>query len=198
MSDLYRRSANDEELMKFDPYAHAMTVITEPHRMNHDGFMFHASGKVDGMVNNNVDDFLIVTAASNYPHLQRMMFDFGSGDVTVETYEGSTASADGTPIAAFNTNRNSSNTPDLILNSAPTITDVGARLHIAWAPPTASGRGRSAQGISDVVQGEEWILAPSTKYLVRVTNNSGETISYRHELLWYEIDYKHSETKVYG
>ena len=191
MTDNWRDSKNDEELRKFDLYAHAVTTITEPHRMAHDGFMFHASGKVTGMIDANVDEFLLVTAAGNFPHIQRMRLDLGGGDVDIQSYEGATASNDGTPITTFNTNRNSSNTADMVLNSAPTLTGDGSLVHTTWAPPTANGVGQSAQGVSNIEAGEEWILKPGTKYLIRITNNSGGTIDYRWELLWYEIGYQH-------
>jgi len=190
MPDNFRRlQASDEEMRKFDPFVHAVTTITSPHRMAHDGFMFHASGKVTGMVDSNVDEFLLVTAAGNFPHLQRMRFDFGRGDIDVQAYEGATTSNDGTPIVIHNTNRNSSHTADLSFNSAPTLTGDGTLIHTTWAPPTANGVGQSAQGVSNIEAGEEWILQPSTKYLIRVTNNSGGTISYRWELLFYEVGY---------
>ena len=35
--------------------------------------------------------------------------------------------------------------------------------------------------------GEEWILAPSTKYLFRITNNSGGILDLSYEFVWYEI-----------
>lgn len=198
MGDTYRRSANDEELFKFDQFAHAVTTIDEPHRMAHDGFMYHASGKVTGMIDANVDEFLLTTQAFNFPHLQRLNFDFGAGDIDIQSYEGATASADGTVIGSNNTNRNSANTADLVMTSGPTLTGDGTLIHTTWAHPVGTGIGQSAQGISDVTNGEEWILKPSTKYLIRITNNSGATISYRYEVLFYELGYSTSETKNYG
>ena len=185
----FRTGPRDEEDRKFDNYAHAVTVIEETHRINHDGMMFHASGKVTGMIDENVDDFLMVTPAFIYPHVQRFRMDLGKGDVDILAYEGATASADGAAITAFNTNRNSSKTPGLVLTSGPTVTDIGTLINTAWAAPTGTGIGQSANGISTLTAGEEWILKPSTKYLIRITNNSGATIAYRYEFLWYELSY---------
>jgi len=174
-----------------DDLTGAQVVLSEEHHMTHEGFMYHASGKVTGMVDSNVDDFLLVTPAGNYPHMQRLRFDFGAGDIDVQSYEDVTTSADGSSLSSsiVNTNRDSANTPNLTLFSGPTVTDIGTLLHTTWAPPTATGNGQSANGISQIEAGEEWILKPSTKYLVRITNNSGATISYRWELLFYEIGY---------
>jgi hypothetical protein len=172
-----------------DDNSGAQVVIEELHHMVHEGFLYHSSGKVTGMVDTNVDDFLFVTAANNYPHLQSLTFSFGAGDIDLLVYEGSTASADGTPEIIFNTNRNSVLTPNMVFNSAPTITGVGTLVHTGWAVPTAAGVGHTESGITTEGTGEEWLLKPSTKYLVRITNNSGATINYRWELLFYEIGY---------
>jgi len=185
----FRLSTNDEILHAFDPLHHAHTTIDVTHRVAHDGFMHHASGKVTGMVADNVDDFLITTPAGVYPHLQRVNFDFGDGDIDIQTYHSSTTSAPGTTLANLNTNRNSSKTAGAVLSFGPTVTGIGTLMHTAWAPPTATGNGQSAAGISDIENGEEWILAPSSKYIIRVTNGSGSEIEYRYEFLWYELDF---------
>jgi hypothetical protein len=190
MADNFRKSPGDEEQRKFDPFVHAITVISEPHRLGHDGFVYHASGKVTGMVDANVDEFLLAVPAATFPHIQRVRFSFGGGDVDIETYEGATTSDDGVALSELNTNRNSSNTPSTVLTFGPTVTDDGTLIHTAWAPPTAAGIGLSSEGSGNVDAGEEWILAPSTKYLVRLTNNSGATIDYRWEFFWYEIGYE--------
>ena len=154
--------------------------------------VFHASGKVTGMIDANVDDFLITVPALSFPHFQRMRIFAGRGDMDINVYEGATTSADGGAVASQNTNRNSSNTPSLVLTSAPTVTDAGTLVHTSWLPPTSAGQGQSgATGLSGETNGEEWVLQPSTKYLIRITNNSGATIDYAYEMLWYEIGYDH-------
>jgi len=42
-------------------------------------------------------------------------------------------------------------------------------------------------GISDVSNGEEWIMAPATDYLMRITNRSGADLTFSWEMLWYEL-----------
>jgi hypothetical protein len=190
MADNFREHAGDEEQYKFDPLAHAVSTIDALHRMTHDGFVYHTSGKVTGMVDANVDDFLLEVPALTFPHFQRWRFGFGRGDIDIQVYEGTTTSDDGTEITAiYNTNRNSANTPDLNIFSAPTVTDVGTLVHTTWMVPTSTGVGLSSAGLVGETNGEEWVLKPSTKYLIRVTNNSGATVSYAYEALWYEIGY---------
>jgi len=189
MADNFRGSPGYEEQRKFDPHAHAVTVIQGLHRMTHDGFVYHASGKVTGMVDANVDDFLIAVPAGTFPHFQRLQVTAGRGDIDIQVYEGTTTSADGAAITTFNVNRNSLNTPSSVVTFGPTVSVAGPLIHTQWIQPTATGVGQSPSGIVGETNGEEWVLKPSTKYLVRITNNSGATIAYRYELLFYEIDY---------
>ena len=173
----------------YDDEVHSLSVIEEIHRMNHAGFMFHSSGKVTGMIADNVDDFLLVTGDLEV-HLQSMNFNFGRGDIDVLAYEDTVTSNDGTPITTlFNTNRNSANTPLMTLFSAPTVTGVGTLIHTTWVVPTATGVGQSPAGITTDGNGEEWELKPNSKYMVRITNSSGATIDYRWELRWYEPNF---------
>lgn len=184
----WRDSQGDEELRKFDKFTHAVTIIQEQHRHSHDGFMYHASGKVAALGNGADQDFLLAVPALTFPHLQRFSISVEAGDVDILLYEGTTTSDDGTPDGELNVNRNSANTPGSVLSLTPTVTGVGTLLHTSWIPPTGAGVGSSA-GVLDVTLGEEWVLKPSTKYLFRVTNNSGGSIDLRYEFVWYEIGY---------
>lgn len=191
MVDSWRDSRDDEEHWKFDLIAHAATEIDHVHRMNHDGFVFHSSGKVAGMVDSNVDDFLLVTPASPEPHIQTFELRMGRGDIDILTYEGTTTSADGAAQSVLNTHRDraATQTPGTTLHIGPTVSAVGTLIHTQWLPPTATGTGLSGGGFVGEGAGEEWILKPSTKYLIRITNNSGATIDYRWEAVWYEPGY---------
>ena len=173
----------------YDPFAHALTVIQEQHRLIHDGMFYQTSGKQTGLLNAGVEDFLMVTPAFNFPHIQIMQLNFGRGDIDFVAYENTTVSDNGTPLPIENVNRNSSNVPALDLYASPTVTGVGDHIFTLWVPPTGTGTGQSANGVAGVGQGSEWILAPSTNYLVRLTNNSGSTIDWSYEFAWYEIGY---------
>lgn len=173
--------------MAFDPFASALTVIDEPHRMTHDGFVFHASGKVTGILDAGVQDFLMSCPANCFPHVQKWNINGGRGDIDLLWYEDTVTSSDGTPLLAVNTNRTSSNTPNCQAFINPTITDLGTIMTTNWAPPTGVGVGQTPNGTINVNEGEEWILKPATKYGFRMVNNSGATISARFEIVWYEI-----------
>jgi hypothetical protein len=189
VADNFRPNANTEEAYKFDSFAHAVTVIEEPHRLSHDGMMFHASG-LSTIANGATGDFVMITPANCYPHIQRVQLDVEAGEVALAMYEDSVLSSDGTPLpAAINTNRNSARVACAALYGAPTVTDAGNLFHTAWIPPTGAGVGSSVGVLNVSLFGEEWILKPSTKYLFRITNNSGGVLDLRYEFVWYEIDY---------
>jgi len=190
MSNLpYRHEPFDEEKFKFDPLAHATTVIQEQHRVIHDGMFFTTSGKNTGWTNGTTQEFLISPPAGCFPHIQAMLLSFGKGDIDFAAYEGPTITDNGTALPTRNVNRNSTNTPDLNLYASPTTTDDGELEYQLWVPPTATGAGQSANGITGVGQGSEWILKPETPWLVRLTNNSGSTIDWSYEFSWYELSY---------
>jgi len=171
-----------------DAYTFADTIIDVVHRHTHDGMVFHTSGKVTGMVDTDVDNFL-VKANGGAPHFQRFRITAGRGDIDVQVYEDVVVSADGSALASNNTNRFSSNSAVMTLHSGPTITDDGTLIHTTWLPPTSTGVGQTASGLVGETNGEEWILHASKQYLVRLINNSGATIAYAYEMLWYEIGY---------
>ena len=171
-----------------DPYAHALTVIQEPHRLAHDGMMFSTTGKLTGLANAGVQDILIQTNGTHM-HLHKVSFAFGRGDIDIASYEGGNIAA-GTPLVNQNTNRNSSNTSGASISYSPAITTTGTLIHQRWVPPTAAGTGpRPGAGLSDLANDEEWILAPNTSYLIRLTNNSGALINLGFDFLWYEVTY---------
>ena len=187
----FREHVADEEGYKFAPDVHAVTTMPHEHRVAHDGFFFHASGKVTGMIDTNVDDFLIVTPAAPEVNFASVHLSLGKGDVDIQVYEDSTTSAAGSALPVLNVNRNSTITPGTVLTFGPTVTGIGTLVHTEWAPPTAAGIGQTASGIDSAGgKGEEWILKPSAKYIIRLTNNSGETISYQWDMSWYEPDYE--------
>jgi len=192
MADNYRNHDQErgESVRQFDPLVHAITIIQEQHRMVHDGFMFQTSGKQTGWLDAADKLFLITTPALSFPHIQVMRLNFGRGDIDFEAFEGATTSADGAALTLQNVNRNSSNTPNIVLTAEPTVTDDGTSIFTLWVPPTSAGVGNSANGVEGIGQGSEWVLKPSTKYLIRLTNNSGSTIDWSYEFAWYEIGYE--------
>ncbi len=169
-----------------DTFTGAVGVINEPHLMVHRGNVFHVSGKITALANGASHDFLVAVPAATFPHFNAVRMHYGGGNVDLLVYENPTVTVPGSVLSSFNVNRNSSNTPDTVITSAPTTSAVGTLLATHWAPPTAAGVGLSADGVS-ITQGEEWVLAQNEDYLVRITNNSGASIDFAYEFVWYEV-----------
>lgn len=180
----FRTNPGDEERYKFDRYAHAATMIAETHRMVHDGMFFHFDRRVAGIVNGASSDILLAVPAGVFPHLNTTLITTDTGGVDVKFYEGTTTSADGTAVSTFNRNRNSTNTPSTVITHTPTVTGVGTLIHDALIPAPAKDAGLISAAVN-----EEWVLKPSTKYLLRVTNNSGGNVEVVFDVAWYEIGY---------
>lgn len=178
------RTVADAEADKFDRFSRAVSVITEEHRLSHEGLVYHATHRVAALANSASLDILLDVPANTFPHLRKLMFHLESGPCDIEFFEGTTTSADGTGITVFNRNRNSANTAGTVITHTPTITDDGTRLHDLYSPTGGKDVGSDTLGL-----GEEWTLAPSTKYLLRLTNNSGAVLDFSLEIMFYEIDW---------
>jgi hypothetical protein len=153
--------------------------------------IFNWTGKGLALANEGVVDFLLVTGAKPI-HMNRVSFFFGRGDIDMVNYSGVTTSANGSDVSSTikNVNEESTNTDStLTVFTGPTVTDIGTLIHTAWAPPTATGQGQTHSG-TGIDSGEEWVLKPNTKYLWRITNNSGVEIDYAWDNLFYDLSYE--------
>jgi hypothetical protein len=150
--------------------------------MVHDGYMFHSTGRVTDLANAADYELLFAVPAGCYPHIQKIVFHIEGAPMDVEVFEGTTTSADGTAVTTKNTNRNSALTPDAVLTHTPTVTGDGESMHDRYIPTAGKDTGQIAGSLY-----EEWILAADTKYLIRLTNNSGAIADLSYEVMWYEI-----------
>lgn len=179
------RSIVDHEADKFDPLSRAVTTIEHEHRLSHIGLIWHSSDRAT-VANAASLDLLLTVPAFTYPHFRKAIFNLGDGPCDIKMYEGVTTSAAGTASPVFNRNRNSANTPNTVLTTGPTVTDLGTLIHDRFVGDPG-GMGANQVGSLSAGLGEEWVLTPSTKYLVRITNNSGGDITVNYEIMWYEI-----------
>lgn len=160
-----------------------LAIINSPHHENHEGNHYEASYKspdgADVGDNDNLD-ILIVTGAQ----VAHMVWDIGAGgDAEVFHYEGVTTSDNGTLALQANTNRLSVNTAVTIIYHTPTISNLGTQLPPNSYLPGGTG-GNAGGGTRD--HDVEWILKKNTKYLLRVTNRSGQAQPIGTILQWYE------------
>ena len=192
MADNFRvNDYHDEQMRAMDPYVHAHTMISEPHRMVHDGFMLNASGKASALANGANLDLLIRLPAGVIRHVVLVEFAPSDAPLDVFLYEDTTVSADGTAVNIRNHNRTAADPTVDLMFVGPTVTGVGTLLHQQYIPSTGALGGQSAGQIvgSD---DQEWILgSPTTEklYMWRVTNNSGGAIDIGYHFNGYRVGY---------
>lgn len=90
------------------------------------------------------------------------------GNCELLVYEATTVSANGAVLATVSKNREVLGTGQTLMYDGPTVTGAGTLLLSQYVP--GGTRGTAAGG----GWGEsEWVLAPNTNYLVRITNRAG-------------------------
>lgn len=139
--------------------------LTDSDRAAEAGTLFSHSSKHAGVVAAASIDHLVVTPASPVTRLYDFTCTATGGPCDVLVYEGTTTSANGAAENVYNHSRDGSPATVLVY-LAPTITTVGTEIKYVLIPGTKQdgGFGKS--------NGGHYVLKASTKYLIRVTNNS--------------------------
>lgn len=125
-------------------------------------------------------DILFVTPATPYVNLELFAWLSDNGPCDTFMYEGSTVSANGSEITAYNSNRNSSNQAQTKIFSGPTVTGTGTALVYDLLTTTKQTSGTTA------LPQTKWVLKPSTNYLFRLKNNSLQSATVDFNAFWYQ------------
>lgn len=177
------------EANSFDPFHYAQTVISDEHRLTHDGMVFYTFGSELDIPDGQTRNWAFRTGAIP-PHFKRISINASEGPVIVELNEEPTFTG-GTPAAnVVNCNRLSSNVPltQLITGiDSLDVSDPGTPLLGALYIPQAGNQGVS--GESGLV--EEFVLKPNTDYLFTLTNDpaGAGTADIYVGIVFYEISY---------
>jgi hypothetical protein len=164
-----------------DAITGAMVSIEVIHHEVHEGEMFYAE-HVNTNVANAVSLDILITTGAKYDHI---VFNLGVGGQTlVYLYEGPNASG-GTSVPIYNMNRPSANAPLSIVTHTPSVVATGS-VALVNGRLLAGGTSPQTRVGAGVRAGTEFILKPSTKYLIRATNNSGAGIAINIALEFYE------------
>jgi hypothetical protein len=113
---------------------------------------------------NNVQNYLWVTPPTTGTRMDVLLWAafYATAEFTVEIYEGTVTSNDGTLQTTINGNRKGTRAPSLQMYSAPTVTTPGT---LIWSS-------RLVQNISSqmaLMPDSNLVLADNTKYLLRLT-----------------------------
>lgn len=138
-------------------------VIETEHARIHAGEYFTGSYVDLSYGNTDVLDIVISTDGAQYPHVHFVIS--ATVEITLNLYE-NTVFTGGTPLEQFNRNRASANVSPVAMVYGPTVSDAGSLLHEMLL---GTGKRAGASGGFD----REYVLAPETNYLIRMTNVSG-------------------------
>lgn len=158
-----------------------------PTRFLHDGTLFRHMD-VTGTVGNgaNFDIILQTPGAGTAILLDNINFSLGGTPFDVEVREGVTFSNAGTTITPLDANRKTANTSLVTLSSGPTVTTTGTKI-LKWKALPGAGQASPLAGDDEQIEGAALVLAESTDYLIRLTNNSGGTAGGTVSIQWAEL-----------
>ena len=156
-------------------------IIDSVHDEVHEGEMMHAEYYAASVNNNASVDVLITTGESEAHAVMNLS---AGGSCVAYLYESPDATG-GTAITCYNMKRDNSRVPSATVEHTPSVSGTGSTALIAGRliPGGTSQTTRVGGGTRT---GTEWILAPSTKYLFRVTNISGSTVGVSVAVEFYE------------
>ena len=162
---------------QIDEVSGAVKFIDLEHHEIHEGDRFYVKNWLDitGAVN---QDFLFVTPPTT--KIANATWEIaGEAEFTITLYEGATVSNNGTPLAVFNHNRNSSKTPGVLAFSGPTVVSTGTQI---WA-----GKIGSVKTATEARMREGEMMAKSgTNYLFRISHPAAGTEWLDYLFDWYE------------
>lgn len=165
----------------------SITTIDDITREVRDGNIYHVDNRYDGLADGADADMLIVTPTNKQVHLRKNVAVTGTFNFFF--YEGVTTSDDGTQLTTINRNRNSSDATGTTVFSAPTVTDLGTELTDELIPGGESGGFfNNTEAGAASADTAVWILEPDTKYLLRLTNDSGGTQNVSITIDFYEFN----------
>ncbi len=170
-------------LAPFDDATGAAIVIDTIHHEVHEGEMWHGERTVTGVSDAASLNYVLHTGGAVDAHV---VFEIlASGLVTVSLFESPTVASLGTAMSTYNMNRLMTTTANSQLYHTSVVTSTGsvALVNSRILPGGNSATTRVGGGVR---QGTEWILAPGTNYLLRITNLSGSSASINTVVEWYE------------
>lgn len=147
------------------------------------GLQFEASGYNAAVAAGASFDIEFQTGTKPVVIKDRQVAFTGTG-ITINVYEAPTTSA-GTAGTVYNLNRRNPVTATASYRTAPTVTAAGTQVGATTYGFGGTGVGPSVVS-AFVTPGVERVLKPSTKYLLRITNNDAAAQKIAAYLTWYE------------
>jgi hypothetical protein len=167
--------------VRLDSVSTGLVTITDDQRKMNDANHYFIKTFVETTGASSTSEFMFTTPnTSTRIHAKALIAS--SGDYVIEIFEGTTTSADGTPVTRFNNDRDSSNTSELLAFGAPTVTADGT---LMWATRIGSGSPVGSAGVSSEFS-YKIIAKTNTKYLFRVTKQDTGDGYVDFDFFWFE------------
>lgn len=161
-------------------------VISTPHQKVHDGDFYQVGTLLTCIANGCSAEFLIKVGACQSLHT--VISTSVTGKFIGYLYEAPTIAVCGcgTALTAINSNRNSCNTAEGTFFHTPCTTADGTQLAASLIPGGTGGKAIGGSASTSTRDGAEIILATSTNYLIRLTNDSGQARDVSITISFYE------------
>lgn len=170
----------DGDALTTDASSRAITTINYEHHEIHAGSHYFISSF--GTFNEDAEAVFGITTADTTEEIHITTHVRGTSQTELLIYEDSTFTG-GTPLTPINNNRNSSNTSNMTVVLAPTVTDVGDLLGSS-STGKAGVNPLQAEG-GNTERFREIILKRNTLYILKaISRDDGNIISYSAD--WYE------------
>ena len=168
---------SDGNIITIDRATRAVATIEWEHYQIHAGNTFTVL-EVTDLGNGAVRDILGVTPdTTEWAHL---VWEIEHElETSIQFYQDTTYSDNGTAISSINRNGNSTNIATTLVYHSPTITNVGTLIGTIQ-----QGSGKKAGGSDRLAN--EFILKQNTAYLIRITNLTANNNLIFMKLNWYE------------
>jgi len=163
--------------VEVEPTSNCLCTIDIQHAQVHKGNHFFVKSFAEITGASTTAEFLIKTGAK-FPHAR--VIATSNAEFIIDIYEGTTVSADGTPVTVFNNDRNSATTATVSLFTSPTITGDGTLL---WR----SKLGDSGNPAGSLQTSQELIAKDNENYLLRITKVTSGTHYIDYDFFWYEV-----------
>ena len=162
-----------------------MGVITRTN--DHDiilgGGFFEAFSKFTLAVAGIKDLTIITPASTKTIHYRPANVVTTADNVLLQFYEGATATG-GSALTVADHNRKLTASSSAVFADGPTVSATGAQIGQAFLGGS-TGVGQTRNG-AQLGESNEWILKPSTTYLLRITNGSSASNTMQVNFVWYE------------
>lgn len=170
----------------FDRLTGSPKAMAADHAYIHDGRLYETFYKAT-LTAANTFNIGFLTAASKYVHYRPSAVSSSGDLVTIYLYESAVVYSASSTLSSYNHNRNVTAAATAIVKVASTVSAAGTLISQSFiGGGTGVGGAKSGAERGDV---NEWVLQPSTQYVIKVNNGSAASNTIQVNILWYEEDH---------